>query len=102
VLNRNGRRTGCSNLWTSERVTALRSRHSIPVCSEASRGAEGWLNLTKAAKLVGASARTLRLAALEWVDWFNNRRLLEPIGDVPPAEFEQTHYQQQQSLAAAA
>ena len=25
-------------------------------------------------------------ATLEWVDWFNNRRLLEPIGDVPPAE----------------
>src|SRR5262249_36504684 len=27
-------------------------------------------------------------ATLEWVDWFNNRRLLEPIGYVPPAEFE--------------
>ena len=27
-------------------------------------------------------------STLEWVDWFNNRRLLEPIGDVPPAEFE--------------
>ena len=28
-------------------------------------------------------------ATLEWVDWFNNRRLLEPIGNVPPAEAEQ-------------
>jgi putative transposase len=27
-------------------------------------------------------------ATLEWVDWFNNRRLLEPIGNIPPAEFE--------------
>jgi putative transposase len=27
-------------------------------------------------------------ATLEWVDWFNHRRLLEPIGYVPPAEFE--------------
>ena len=27
-------------------------------------------------------------ATLEWVDWFNHRRLLEPIGDIPPAEFE--------------
>jgi transposase InsO family protein len=27
-------------------------------------------------------------ATLEWVDWFNNRRLLEPIGDIPPAEYE--------------
>jgi len=29
-------------------------------------------------------------ATLEWVDWFNHRRLLEPIGNVPPAEFEAT------------
>jgi putative transposase len=29
-------------------------------------------------------------ATLEWVDWFNHRRLLEPIGSVPPAEFEAT------------
>jgi putative transposase len=41
-------------------------------------------------------------ATLEWVDWFNNRRLLEPIGDVPPAEFEQMYYQQQESLAMVA
>lgn len=27
-------------------------------------------------------------AILEWVDWFNHRRLLEPIGNVPPAELE--------------
>ena len=27
-------------------------------------------------------------ATLEWVDWFNHRRLLEPIGHIPPAEFE--------------
>ena len=29
---------------------------------------------------------------LEWVDWFNHRRLLEPIGDVPPAEFEAAYW----------
>ena len=27
-------------------------------------------------------------ATLEWIDWFNNRRLLEPIGNIPPAEAE--------------
>ena len=27
-------------------------------------------------------------ATLRWVDWFNNRRLLEPIGHVPPAEYK--------------
>jgi putative transposase len=31
-------------------------------------------------------------ATLEWVDWFNHRRLLEPIGQVPPAEFEAAYY----------
>ena len=32
-------------------------------------------------------------ATLEWVDWFNNRRLLEPIGNIPPAEYELKYYQ---------
>lgn len=62
VLNRNGRRTGRGNFWTRERVTALRSHHAIPVCCDERRAAEGWLNLTEAARLVGVSPRTLRLA----------------------------------------
>ena len=44
----------------------------------------------------------VEFATLEWVDWFNNRRLLEPIGDIPPVEFEQMYYQQQPGLAIAA
>jgi len=32
---------------------------------------------------------------LEWVDWFNKVRLLEPIGDIPPIEFENLYYQRQ-------
>src|SRR5438128_1600194 len=36
----------------------------------------------------------VELATLEWVDWFNNRRLLEPIGNVPPAEAEAAYYAQ--------
>ena len=34
---------------------------------------------------------------LDWVDWFNNRRLLEPIGYIPPAEFEELYYQRQEA-----
>ena len=34
------------------------------------------------------SYEALEFATLEWVDWFNNRRLLEPIGNIPPAEAE--------------
>ena len=41
-------------------------------------------------------------ATLQWVDWFNNRRLLEPIGDVPPAEFEQAYYDELERQAVAA
>jgi transposase InsO family protein len=33
-------------------------------------------------------------ATLNWIDWFNTRRLLEPIGYVPPAEFEARYYEQ--------
>jgi len=41
-------------------------------------------------------------ATLERVDWFNNRRLLESIGNIPPAEFELIYYRQQDESAAAA
>jgi len=44
----------------------------------------------------------VEFAKLEWVDWFNNRRLLEPIGNVPPAEFEQAYYRSQEAHAMAA
>ena len=36
----------------------------------------------------------LEFATLDWVDWFNHRRLLEPIGYVPPAEYEARYYEQ--------
>jgi putative transposase len=36
----------------------------------------------------------VEIATLNWVDWFNTRRLLEPIGYVPPAEYEAQYYEQ--------
>ena len=36
----------------------------------------------------------VEIATLTWVDWFNTRRLLEPIGYVPPAEYEAKYYEQ--------
>jgi putative transposase len=38
--------------------------------------------------------QAVEYATLEWVDWFNNRRLLEPIGNVPPAEAEAAYYRE--------
>jgi putative transposase len=44
----------------------------------------------------------VEFATLEWVDWFNHRRLLEPIGNIPPAEAEERHYATLDAPAMAA
>ena len=43
------------------------------------------------------SVEAVEYATLEWVDWFNRRRLLEPIGYIPPLELESGYYQSQSS-----
>jgi putative transposase len=48
------------------------------------------------------SFEAVEFATLEWVDWFNNRRLLEPIGNIPPAEAEAAYYAQLAMTAIAA
>ena len=48
------------------------------------------------------SLDAVEYATLEWVDWFNHRRLLEPIGYVPPAELERAYYCQLEGSAIAA
>lgn len=48
------------------------------------------------------SLQEVELATLKWVDWFNHKRLLGPIGDIPPAEAEAAYYQQTRELAMAA
>ena len=63
VLNSNGLTTGNGNRWTRERVTALRSYRKIPVFRPQIDEVEPWLNLGGAAKLLGITPKTLRLAA---------------------------------------
>jgi transposase InsO family protein len=48
------------------------------------------------------SFEAVEFATLDWVDWFNHRRLLEPIGNIPPAEAEERYYAMldEQKLAA--
>jgi transposase InsO family protein len=41
-------------------------------------------------------------ATLEWVDWFNHQRLLEPIGNAAPAELDLAYYRQLEEQAMAA
>lgn len=58
------------------------------------------------ARLAGVARRPCRLrarfATLEWVDWFNHRRLLEPIGNIPPAEADARYFAQTDGVAMAA
>jgi putative transposase len=48
------------------------------------------------------SMEAVEFATLEWVDWFNNRRLLSSIGNIPPAEAEATYWACQEDQAIAA
>ena len=48
------------------------------------------------------SFEAVEMATLEWVDWFNNRRLLESIGNIPPAEAEAHYYAQINEFAMVA
>lgn len=45
---------------------------------------------------------SVEFATLSWIDWFNNRRLLEPIGYLPPAEYEEAYYRRQEQERAVA
>jgi len=49
-----------------------------------------------------SGVEAVELATLDWVDWFNNHRLLEPLGYVPPAEFEEAFYNRQLAQLRAA
>jgi putative transposase len=50
----------------------------------------------------GAHARPSSSPRSKWVDWFNNRRLLELIGNIPPAEAEERYYAMLNETAMAA
>jgi putative transposase len=47
------------------------------------------------------TAEQVELATLEYVDWFNHRRLYEACGDIPPAELEDAYYRHNSGLAEA-
>jgi transposase InsO family protein len=48
------------------------------------------------------SLGAVEYATLEWVDWYNNRRPLEPIGNIPPAEAEAAYYAMPENQVVAA
>jgi transposase InsO family protein len=50
----------------------------------------------------GITLRDVEFATLEWVNWFNNSRLLGAIGNIPPAELEEKYYDLQETPAVMA
>jgi transposase InsO family protein len=80
--------THCLGPMPGKRRPVLRAR-TISMAHIRRRGP--WRNL-----------EAVEFATLEWVDWYNNRRLLEPIGNIPPAEAEARYYAAQQEVALAA
>ncbi len=48
------------------------------------------------------SLEDVEFATLAWLDWYNERRLLSSIGDVPPSEFERLYYERYETPALGA
>lgn len=92
----------------TERLAALGARPSVGSVGDAYDNAlaESTIGLFKT-ELIRRRGhwRTLddvEIATLEWVDWFNNRRLHSELGDIPPAEHEANHYRHNQALPTLA
>ena len=89
----------------SERLSEVRIEASVGSVGDAYENAmaETGIGLSKAAVIwkhgPGRNREAVERATLEWVHWFNAKRLLEPIGNIPPAEFEQQYYAGQKGLA---
>ena len=62
VLNRAKLPTARGNYWTRALVASLRANHEISCHDAQCQATEGWLNLSQAARVVGVSSRTLRIA----------------------------------------
>ena len=77
--------------WLTPTITRSRSPSSACIKTELIRRQGPWRHL-----------EAVEFATLEWVDWFNHRRLLAPIGHVPPAEYEQQCYRTQDTPAMVA
>ena len=54
------------------------------------------------AKQSWRNLETVEWATLNWTHWYNHKRLMGPIGDIPPAEFEANYYQQPSQVVEAA
>lgn len=95
------------SLALTERLAALGIRASIGTVADAydNAMAESTIGLFKTELIRRRGPwRTLddvEIATLEWVDWFNNRRLHTELGDIPPTEHETNHYRRNPAVLTA-
>ncbi len=84
---------GCRRYWRYSVSNLLSAASAAAMTTPSPRRSTG---LFKAEVIHRRGPRrnfeAVEYATLEWVDWFNNRRLLEPIGNIPPAEAEANFY----------
>jgi hypothetical protein len=89
------------NHWRSNVVTERDREQRVDGAERAAeecRRLEGHSRLVIRRKGPRKNLEAVDFATLEWVDWFNHRRLLEPIGYVPPAEYEARAYSHKGTL----
>ena len=82
-------------MGVSSRVKVQSSKFKVQ-SSEFTNPHEGQAFETEAIRRQGPwhHLEAVEYATLTWVDWFNTQRLLEPLGYVPPAEYEASYYAQ--------
>lgn len=91
-----------TNKTTKPYPAELRERAARLVREQAEHGSQWSAIRSSAVEARGAASSPSSSPPFEWMDWFNQRRILEPIGDIPPAEAETLFYAELETRAVAA
>src|SRR5271165_6204752 len=105
LIHHNDAGSQYTSIAFTERLAAAGVSASVGTVGDAYALAESVIGLFKT-ELINPrgpwrTAGQVEIATLEYVDWFNNRRLYETCGDIPPAELETAYYSHNTSLAEA-
>ena len=105
---RRSRGHGSNSIWYTERLAEAGIEPSVGSVGDSYHNAlaESLIGLYKTEVIHHSgpwrSMEHVEFETLTWVDWLSNRRLLEPIGDIPPVEFEELHYERQEAPVVVA
>ena len=82
----------------ASRRSGVRFKHSTAICSTHNNSASR--SIACQVVCITGTLASVELATLEWVAWFNNHRLIEPLSYIPPVEAEANYYRQLASQTA--